>query len=144
MPMSASFSGGCACGAIRYECSADPFVALNCHCRACQQASGSAYAAVVLVPAAPFTLLKGTPTYYRVTGDSGNPVDRGFCSACGSPLVINETADPGHVILQAASLDDPGWVRPVVDIFTSIAQPWDYLNPALPKFERSPPEDQIK
>ena len=35
--MPASFSGGCACGAIRYECSAAPLMMLNCHCRDCQR-----------------------------------------------------------------------------------------------------------
>jgi hypothetical protein len=37
------FSGGCACGAIRYECSAAPIFALNCHCRDCQRATGKPY-----------------------------------------------------------------------------------------------------
>jgi hypothetical protein len=45
--MAQKISGGCACGAIHYECNADPVVMLNCHCRDCQRASGSAYAAVV-------------------------------------------------------------------------------------------------
>ena len=40
-------TGGCACGAIRYVCTAEPLLALNCHCRACQRASGSAFAAIV-------------------------------------------------------------------------------------------------
>jgi len=47
--MAQKLSGGCACGAIHYECSADPLRMLNCHCRDCQQASGSAYAAIVVV-----------------------------------------------------------------------------------------------
>src|SRR4029077_6281528 len=49
--MAQKLSGGCACGAIHYECSADPVRMLNCHCRDCQQASGSAYAAIVIVKA---------------------------------------------------------------------------------------------
>jgi hypothetical protein len=43
-PVTVPFTGGCACGAVRYECAAEPFMALNCHCRDCQRASGSAYA----------------------------------------------------------------------------------------------------
>jgi hypothetical protein len=142
--MSTPFSGGCACGAIRDECSAEPLVALNCHCRDCQRASGSAFALALIVPKAAFTFIKGTPKYHRVTGDSGNPVERGFCPECGSPVFINEPANPAFVEIQAASLDDPSWVQPVVDIFAASAQPWDHMNPALPKFERSPTEDQIK
>jgi hypothetical protein len=42
--MPQKLSGGCACSAIRYECDADPVIMMNCHCRDCQKASGSAYA----------------------------------------------------------------------------------------------------
>ena len=63
--MPTPFSGGCACGAIRYECSAEPLLPLNCHCRDCQRASGSAYAAVLAVPVAAFTLTKGDLKYHR-------------------------------------------------------------------------------
>ena len=38
------------CGAVRYECTAEPIFMGNCHCRDCQQASGSAYAAAIGVP----------------------------------------------------------------------------------------------
>jgi len=31
--MSIPFSGGCACRAVRYECTAEPLVAWKCHCR---------------------------------------------------------------------------------------------------------------
>ena len=36
--------------------------------------------------------------------------------------------------VRAGSLDDPSWHRPAVDIFTKSAQPWDYMNPELPKY----------
>ena len=47
--MPKKLSGGCACGAIRYESDADPTVMLNCHCSDCRKASGSGYAAIVIV-----------------------------------------------------------------------------------------------
>jgi hypothetical protein len=50
--MSQTVAGGCACGAIRYETDATPVVMLNCHCRDCQRASGSGYAAHLVVPKA--------------------------------------------------------------------------------------------
>src|SRR5271169_7134651 len=37
MTMPQKLSGGCACGAIRYECDADPVIMMNCHCRDCQK-----------------------------------------------------------------------------------------------------------
>lgn len=144
--MPSPFSGGCACGAIRYECSADPLITLNCHCRDCQRASGSAYAALLNVPIAAFTLTRGTLKYHRVTGESGNTLDRGFCPECGSPVVIKgqRASSLGLIVLWAASLDDPSWFRPVMDIFVVSAQQWDYLNPALRKFERTPTDEQAR
>ena len=86
-------------------------LALNCHCRDYQRASGSAFAAVLIVPASPFSLTKGTPIYYAVTADSGNTMSRGFCRECGSPVVITHrriTPGPEVMVVYAASFDDTG------------------------------------
>ena len=57
--MAKSYTGGCACGAIRYECTAEPIVILKCHCRDCQHITGGRFAAAVLLPAEAFRLTKG-------------------------------------------------------------------------------------
>ena len=49
--MGDSIRGACLCGAVRYECMAEPVFSLNCHCLDCQRASGSAYLPVLMVPA---------------------------------------------------------------------------------------------
>jgi hypothetical protein len=136
--MPVPFSGGCACGAIRYECSAEPLIALNCHCRSCQRASGSAYASNLAVPKDAFKLTKGQPKYYEDKADSGNTVRRGFCPECGSPLFGQSPARPDFIGIRAGSLDDPSWHQPSMDIYTDSAQPWDYMNPELPKFPKMP------
>lgn len=136
--MPTSFSGGCACGAIRYECSAEPVMSLNCHCRDCQRASGSAYASVLVVPASAFRLVKGAPKYHSVQADSGHTTSRGFCPDCGSLVLGKIAEEPDIVVIQAASLDDPSWHQPTMDLFLSSAQPWDYMNPGLPKFAKEP------
>jgi len=33
--MPAPFTGGCRCGAVRYECTAEPIATIHCHCRDC-------------------------------------------------------------------------------------------------------------
>jgi hypothetical protein len=48
--MTIPFTGGCACGAIRYECSAEPIMMFKCHCRDCQQVTGGGFVAGLLVP----------------------------------------------------------------------------------------------
>jgi hypothetical protein len=75
--MARKLSGGCACGAIHYECNADPVIMLNCHCRDCQRASGSAYAAVVVVPKAAVQM-RGKPRYHKVVGKEARPLNADF------------------------------------------------------------------
>jgi hypothetical protein len=61
-------TGGCACRNVRYECTEDPIVKLICHCRDCQRASGSAFAAIMMMAADKFRFLRGKPCYHEVIG----------------------------------------------------------------------------
>jgi hypothetical protein len=130
--MSALHAGGCACGAIRYEVSAEPLFALNCHCRDCQRETGSAFAPVMGVAKSAFAVTRGTPRTASVVGGSGNPVLRAFCGDCGSPLYGLPEVRPDLVTVRAGSLDDPSVFRPTRNIFTARAQPWDHMDPSLP------------
>ncbi len=127
------FSGGCACGAIRYTCTAAPRYMGNCHCRDCQHATGSAYFPAVLVRNADFTLEKGEPSWYESVSDRGSLMRRGFCSTCGSPLFLQNDANETVTVLFAGSLDDPSWYKPSRDIFVKSAQSWDLMHPDIPK-----------
>lgn len=136
--MPAPFSGGCLCGAIRYESRAEPLFSINCHCRDCQRTTGTAYAPVLAVPRDALSISQGEPTYYTSQSDSGETVSRGFCPECGSGIFSKLSANPDIVGLKAASLDDPSWFRPTIDIYTDSAQPWDVMNPDLPKVPKMP------
>ena len=126
-------TGGCACGAIRYACAGEPIFALNCHCHDCQKESGSAFIPVLGVSKTGFTLVQGTPRSFTVTADSGHPTARLFCADCGSPLYGLPSSAPDLVTIRVSSLDDPSMFRPSQNIYTASAQPWDYMDPALPK-----------
>src|SRR5215470_11193367 len=65
-----TITGGCACGAIRYEVTGDPIVTFNCHCRDCQKTTGSGYTPVFYVPAKAFKITKGTPKYYSTSSET--------------------------------------------------------------------------
>src|SRR3712207_749693 len=108
--MKIPFPGGCMCGNICYECSAEPIVMGNCHCRHCQRATGTAFAAGILVPRNAVTII-GDVKYYDVTGDSGGIVSRGFCPNCGSQL-FSKPPIPELMGILAGSLDDPSWFQP--------------------------------
>ncbi|NJM69286.1 MAG: GFA family protein [Scytonema sp. RU_4_4] len=134
--MATKFTGGCLCGSVRYECSAEPIAMGNCHCRDCQRATGSAYASGLLVPQSAVTIT-GDVKYYDVIGDSGNFVGRGFCPNCGSRL-FSKPPIPGLMGIMAGSLDDPSWFQPTMDLYAVSAQPWVHMNPDLPKFDKMP------
>jgi hypothetical protein len=135
MSATPNISGGCACGAIRYETAVDPVLMLNCHCRACQSASGSAYAPLLVVPKHELRLL-GELRYHRKIGDSGKSVERGFCPNCGSPIALKLERMPEMIAVHAGSLDDPKQFRPAMDLFTKSAQPWDHMSPESEKYPR--------
>jgi len=77
-------TGGCECGAIRYECSAAPIVMFNCHCRECQRVTGGPYTPVVLVPAEAFRLTRGALRHHFTPSEMMGRHKRGFCGDCGS------------------------------------------------------------
>ena len=132
-------SGGCACSAIRYECSAPPLRMVNCHCRDCQLASGSAYSATVIVPATSVRLLRGQCSEHRTVAESGSVAKREFCGVCGTPLFAASLARPEFVGVKAASLDDPACFAAEADVWVASAQPWDHMDPNIPKFPKNRP-----
>jgi hypothetical protein len=48
--MSEAYTGGCACGAIRYEIPAEPVVTNDCQCRDCQRESGTGHGSHLTFP----------------------------------------------------------------------------------------------
>jgi len=129
------------CGAIRYECTAEPIMMLKCHCRDCQQITGGSFAAAALLPVEALRLTKGELTYHFTPSLLGGKHKRGFCANCGSRITGAEKQDESSqfIGILAGSFDDPSWFRPQMDIFTSNAQPWDQMDPAIPKYEKYPP-----
>jgi hypothetical protein len=134
----ASTKGGCMCGAVRYECAADPIFMGNCHCRDCQQSTGGAYTPAIGVPRGAVKIT-GDVRYFESKADSGSMAKRGFCPNCGSRLFSMPPFAPDLMVITAGSLDDPSIFKPGMDIYTSSAQPWDQMNSALPKFPKMPP-----
>ena len=139
MSVPSTFSGGCACGAVRFECSAAPLSMVNCHCRDCQRAGGAGYAPTVVARRAAVRLIAGEPKQHSVSAASGSMARREFCPACGTPLFASTSARPEMVGIRAGCLDDPSWFRPAADVWVSSAQPWDLMDSSLPKFPRGRP-----
>jgi hypothetical protein len=129
--------GGCLCGTVRFETSAEPMFSGNCHCRDCQRSSGSAFTPAIFVPA-DSVWIQGTVKYFESKADSGNTIDRGFCPNCGSQLFTKLQMMPNVLGLRAGTLDAPENFEPTLDMYTASAPHWDHMNPALLKFPKAP------
>ena len=135
--MSTVLSGGCECGAIRYECSAEPLMAGHCHCRSCQKASGTGHVSHLMVPKAAVTIT-GDARLYERAADSGTRVRRGFCPNCGAAVYGESSGWPDVLTLRAGSLDDPERFHPGMIVYAAAAPSWDRMDPALPSYARMP------
>jgi hypothetical protein len=136
--MAKPYTGGCACGAIRYAISGEPVFSNDCQCRDCQRESGTGHGSHLTFARAGVTVT-GEATHWDMVGDSGNVKTRAFCPVCGSPVFMTFAAMPDIFTIRAASLDDPGRYRPQLVSYTVRGHAWDHLDPELPKFERMPP-----
>jgi hypothetical protein len=90
----------------------------------------------VYVPAKAFRLTRGALRHFHTPSLRGGHNQRGSCADCGSPISGAETER--GIGIHAASLDDPSWFRAQMEIHVADAQPWDVLDPALPRFEQYP------
>jgi hypothetical protein len=137
--VSNAYTGGCACGAIRYEISAEPLAMNDCQCRDCQRKSGTGHGSYLTFPDRKAVNLTGQATHWDMIGDSGNAKTRGFCPTCGSPVYLTFAAMPDLFTIHAASLDDPTQYRPQMVTYRVRGYDWDHLDPALQKFDKMPP-----
>ncbi len=110
----------------------------QCHCRDRQRSSGGPFVAVVVVPIEALKLLKGSTRFFDTPSDGGGFVHRGFCPESGSPVLAKFDPAPPLIGIRAGSLDGPSWFHPGYDTWTSDAQQWDQMNPAMAKFEKYP------
>jgi hypothetical protein len=136
--MGEAYTGGCACGAIRYEISDVPLVMNDCQCRDCQRKSGTGHGSYLTFPQRSAVKLTGEAKQWDIVGDSGNVKTRAFCSTCGSPVYMTFAAMPDLFTVHAASLDDPRRYKPQMVTYAVRGHAWDRVDPALPKYEKMP------
>lgn len=139
----AGFTGGCLCGAVRYESTADAMFSGHCHCVDCRKSSGAGHCAHLGVPAAAISFSGETSAYARAA-DSGNEVTRRFCPNCGAAVYSTNAAMAGMVFVRASSLDDPEAFKPQMIVYASRAPSWDVMDSNLPSFAEMPPQGPPK
>jgi hypothetical protein len=130
-------TGRCLCGRVTYRAEAAPVLQLACHCTDCQRQTGGPFTVVVGVPRAAFTVEGDTLSSFTTIGeDHGGETQRNFCTACGAPVFSISSVVPELALIKAGSLDDPSWLRPSMEFWTSSAQPWSPRFEHVERFER--------
>ena len=130
-------SGGCACGAVRYELKSAPFDAGWCHCRTCQLNSGAPAMAFASVPTGHLVFTAGGEKVRKFRSSSFG--HRLFCGECGTPLLMQVDHQPETVDFSIATLDDPDVVAPEFHIFFASRIAWFDTAGDLPRHDRFRP-----
>lgn len=123
-------SGGCLCGAVRYQLKPPLRPAVACHCHQCRRTSGN-YVNATAVPRQSLALTNSDGLkWYR----SSQRARRGFCAECGSSLFWNADA-LDTISIMTGTIDGKTGLRTVAHI--CVADKGDYydLNPSEPQYE---------
>jgi hypothetical protein len=131
--MTAISTGGCLCGAVRYEVRGAGSPAALCHCRSCRMAAGAPVVAWTTWPTASLAWTAGQPTRHR----SSPAVTRSFCGRCGTPLTYRHDDHAEWIDVTVCSLDDPATHAPTDHIWTEDRLPWMTGLDALPSHART-------
>ncbi len=130
-------TGGCHCGAIRYQAEGQPLNHSLCHCRDCRRHAGAPMVGWTMYPIAAVKVTQGRPKVY----ESSTNGRRHFCADCGTGLFyLNSVILSGIIDIQSATYDDPDAVPPLAHIQVAERIRWMEHAHELPTFERYPPQ----
>ena len=122
-------TGGCLCGAIRYESTKPPNLVGFCHCRMCQQSGGNLFIVFADFSDEYFRITRGEPRYYR----SSEVATRGFCRKCGTPISFQYDGSAGPAIM-VGTLDHPeDWPPTWEHSGVESKVPWFEISDDLPQ-----------
>ena len=115
-------TGGCNCGAVRFEVTEPLVYSYYCHCTRCQRRSGAGAAPGAIPPPGSFAIVAGEDALG--SWNAGDGWDKLFCRNCGSH-VLGRDPESGLVSIRMGSFDgDPG-IRPISRHFTDDAAVWE-------------------
>ena len=125
----ANATGGCLCGAVRYEISGTMRKVVYCHCEQCRKTSGHFVAATAVDHDQLRFVEDSGLAWYK----SSDIADRGFCNLCGSSLFWR----PGHgkyMAVMAGALDAPTQLASREHIHVADASDYYEIADGLPQF----------
>ena len=131
-------TGGCLCGAVRFEVT-EPLVSSGyCHCTRCQRRTGTAASPGARIAPGSLRVLSGEEHIKAYEPDEG--FAKMFCSSCGGALWSQSQEDPDVISIRLGAFDaDPG-IRPTYRQFVAYAAPWEAIpDDGLEQFPESRP-----
>jgi len=132
----ATLAGGCLCGEVTYQVNHQFDNFYICHCRQCQQLTGSAFAANIFTAPGNIEWLSG----HEVISEYQHPsreFSKAFCAKCGSALpFLNKSGQ--SLIIPAGSLFDAFEKTPDANIFVNEEAPWLKTGLSGEKFDNFP------
>lgn len=130
-----ALTGGCACGAVRFELTTPPMWVNCCHCLDCQRQTGSAFVINAIIETDRIVVSGTAPMPVRVPTDSGRPHDIYRCPVCQTALWSDYGVRDWLRFVRVGTLDDKQALRPDIHIFTRTKQPWVTLPADVPAVE---------
>lgn len=127
-----TWTGGCLCGAVRYESNASPGEDSGYrHCRMCQKAYGNGFSTLVQFASESFRPTRGEPVIFK----SSNVGERGFCASCGAPVTMRYSTLAESVRVFVGTLDRPGDTAPCLKAHFCVESeiPWLTIRDDLPR-----------
>jgi hypothetical protein len=137
-PPSLPLTGGCGCGAVRFEITEPLGQAVYCHCTRCQRRTGAAAGASARVAPGSFAITAGEE--HLRAWSPGDGFDKVFCGECGSAVLVRDPANGAVAMVRLGEIDgDPG-VRPSAHQFVAYAAAWEPLpDDGLPRYDERMP-----
>jgi hypothetical protein len=129
-------TASCCCGQLSIRVHGEPRGVGVCHCLACQQRTGSVFAALAGF-SGPYEV-SGQATEYVRTGDQGARFIFRFCPVCGTNLFHTEEGCEGKVSVAVGAFADPGFPPPQVSVYDSRRHPWVQLPPGIQAYSTDP------
>jgi len=130
-------TGGCLCGALRYEAAGEPVYAGYCCCADCRKASGSGFIPFMGFAATQIRVA-GETRQFRSPAFNGGESVRNFCPVCGGLVFGGVLGESESHTIYAGSLDDPSGFKPTMAIFNCRRPDWAVLPEGLEVFEEMP------
>ena len=126
-------TGGCMCGAVRFEATGESFGVAHCHCHSCRKHNGGPVVTLAGYTADQVTFSGEVRKIY----ESSPGVGRAFCGNCGTPLTWEgDGGDMGPILeLHISTFDNPDALVPTAHSFDPERIAWFDVADNLPRYE---------